>query len=254
MSALVRGTWITLWRAAQRYYGYTVEGFEHLARPGSALVVGYHGSPFAWDMCMLMVRVYDRLGYFPHGIVHRGVDGIPPLKWLTDELGCVTADGDRLTEAVLMGEHIFTTPGGTSEACRGLADRYRVDWGQHLGYLRLALRHRLPIVPVAAAGTDGAYIGLNDANALGRKLGLPRDWSWIAWLGVGPLGIFPFSPPFPVRMRQLIGTPIDLQAMGVRAGDERSLVRAHQHVTGVVQDLLDRARGLLNVDNGGMRV
>jgi 1-acyl-sn-glycerol-3-phosphate acyltransferase len=251
MSSLVRETWLAAWRTAQRYHRYTVEGFEHLEGPGAALVVGYHGSPVAWDMCMLMVRVYDRLGYFPHGVVQRSVEGVRLLKWVTDELGGVTRDGPEITAAVLRGEHIFTTPGGTAEACRGLRDRYRVDWGHHVGSLRLALRHRIPIVPVAAAGTNDAYIGLNDARALGKRLGFSRDWTWVTWLGVGPLGIFPFSPPFPVRMRQLIGAPIDVRALGARDGDEPSRARAQRHVTGVVQSLLDRARGIANEHQGG---
>src|SRR5262249_33108254 len=79
------------------------------------------------------------------------------------------------------------TPGGAREGCRGLRSRYRVDWGGRVGYLRLALRHGLSVVPVAAAGADGAYIGLNDADRLGRRLGLARDWTRDSWLGLRPL-------------------------------------------------------------------
>src|SRR6187455_3087164 len=96
MSEWARDGWIALWRAAQRYHRYTVEGFEHLEGPGAALVVGYHGSPVAWDMCMLMVRVYDRLGYFPHGVTHRWTDDYAPLRAFNQALGAVTADGERM--------------------------------------------------------------------------------------------------------------------------------------------------------------
>ena len=135
------------------------------------------------------------------------------------------------------------TPGGAREGCRGLRDRYRVDWGNGVGYLRLALRHGLSIVPVAAAGADGAYIGLNDADRLGRRLGLPRDWTWLPWLGLGPLGPYPLSPPFPVRMRQLVGEPIDPGSDGRISLDDRAgLLCLHARVQRAVQELLDRAR------------
>jgi hypothetical protein len=236
--------WLGYWRLFQRYHRYTVEGLEHLDGPRAALIVGYHGRPFAYDMCMLTVALHDRLGYLPHGIVHRGMKDIPLLRWLIDELGFLTGDGDDIARAVARGEHIQTAPGGAREGCRGLRDRYRVSWGERVGYLRLALRHNLSIVPVAAAGADDAYLGLNDADWLGRRLGLPRDWTWLPWLGFGPLGPYPLSLPFPVRMRQLVGAPIDPRGDGDIALDDRpGLLRLHDRVQRAVQDLLDRARG-----------
>ena len=58
--------WLTTWRLARRYHRYEVVGLEHLERPGAALLVGYHGRPIAYDLCMLLVTVYERLGYMPH--------------------------------------------------------------------------------------------------------------------------------------------------------------------------------------------
>jgi 1-acyl-sn-glycerol-3-phosphate acyltransferase len=234
--------WLAFWRAGQRYHRYTVVGLEHLNLGRSALIVGYHGRPFAFDMCMLTVAIHDRLGYLPHGIVNRSVRHIPPLRWLTDGLAFVTGDDQSLGAAVRRGEHIVVTPGGPREAARSFRSNYRVDWGDHLGYLRLALKHKLPIVPVAAAGADGTYIGLTDAYAIGERLGLPHDWAWLPWIGLGPLGIFPFSPPFPVRMHQIVGEPIDPLARGaIDPGNHAALRRLHERVTQRVQTLLDQA-------------
>ncbi|HJQ85714.1 MAG TPA: lysophospholipid acyltransferase family protein [Candidatus Binatia bacterium] len=238
--------WLAYWRTLQRYHRYTVQGLEHLDGPRAALIVGYHGRPFAYDMCMLTVRLYDRLGYLPHGFVHRGMRRIPVLRWMVEGLGFLTGEDEDVARAVARGQHIVVTPGGAREGCRSFRRRYRVHWGNGVGYVRLALRHRLPIVPVAAAGADGAYIGLNDAERLGRRLGLPHDWRWLPWLGLGPLGPWPLSPPFPVRMRQLVGAPIDPRSNGEIALDDRDgLLRIHARVQDAVQDLLDRARGRL---------
>lgn len=236
--------WLAVWRFWQRYHRYSVEGLEHLDGPDAALIVGYHGRPLAFDMCMLTVALYDRLGYLPHGVVHRGVDQVPPMKWFTDGLGFVTDDGDGVAAAVACGQHVVVTPGGGQEGCRDFLHRYQVRWEGHMGYLRLALKYRMRIVPVGAAGADDTYVGLNDAEALGRWLGVPRRWAWALWVGFGPLGPYPFSPPFPVRIRQLVGAPIDPFADGeVDPHDRHALVRLHRRVTGAVQALLDRARG-----------
>jgi hypothetical protein len=236
-------TWLGIWRLLGAYHRYSVHGFEYLQGGEPALVIGYHGRPWAWDMCMLMVEVYDRLGYYPHGFVHRGVDDIPLLGGFAKALGSFTGKSDpRLAEGIAAGHHIFTTPGGSREACRSFLDNYQVDWGCNVGYLELALEYDLHIVPVAAAGADDTYIGLNNPIELARFLGLPPDWAWLPWLGVGPLGFFPFSPPFPVQLRQLVGAPIDPRALGARQDDRKSLLRAHAQVVDAVQTLLNRAR------------
>jgi len=236
--------WLAYWRYKQWYHSYTVEGLEHLDGKQPALIVGYHGRPFAWDMGMLMVTLFDRLGYLPHAIVNRSVNAIPPLKWLSDGFGFVCGDDGSLAAAVARGEHIMVTPGGPREAARSFRSRYQVAWGEHISYLRLALKYHLRIVPVAAAGTDSAYIGLNDAVALGIRLGLPHDWAWLPWFGLGPFGLFPFSPPFPVKMHQVVGAPIDLRVNGkrLRFDDRDAVLRLHRRVVSRVQSLLDRAR------------
>lgn len=233
--------WLGYWRFWQRYHRYTVEGLWHLDG-GPALIVGYHGRPLAYDMCMLTVALYDRLGYLPHGFVHRGTKTLGVLRWFTDGLGFVTEDGEALAAAIGRGEHLVTTPGGGEEGCRDFRHRYEVSWGDRTGYLRLALKYRLPIVPVAADGADDTFIGLVDVEAAGRLLGVSRRWAWALWTGIGPLGLYPFSPPFPVRLRQLVGAPIDLVAEGVSPDDREGLLRLHRRVAGAVQALLDRAR------------
>jgi len=237
--------WLAYWRYRRIYHRYSVDGLEHLlagSRP--SLIVGYHGRGLADDLCILGLTLYERLGYLPPTLVHRGVEVIPPLKWLSDGLGFVTSDSAALAAAVAKGQHVITAPGGVTESCRSFRDRYRVAWGEHVGYLRLALKYGLRIVPVASAGVDDSYIGLNDGPVLGRRLGLPREWAWPLWIAVGPLGFWPFSPPFPTRIRQLIGEPIDLGANGATAlNDREHLLALHRQVTARVQALLDEARG-----------
>ncbi len=235
--------WLTLWRFWMRYHRYSVRGLEENLDPleGAALIVGYHGRPLAGDMCMLTVKLYDRYGYLPHGIVHRGLHAAPPIYRLARDIGFVTDVGPEIEAAVGRGEHIVTTPGGADEAGRDHTERYRVEWGRKLGYLRLAQRHGLPIVPVGAAGCDDTYIGLNDTRETGERLGVPRQWSWALWLGLGPIGPYPFSPPFPVKITQLVGRKIDPPAPD---DDEEALLERHQLVTSRVQALLDRARAM----------
>jgi hypothetical protein len=186
------------------------------------------------------VTLYEQLGYMPHGVIHGAFERQPTLKWLIDGLGFVTGDGEGMAAAVARGELILVQPGGTREGCRSFRHRYQVDWGERVGYLRLALRYGLPIVPVAASGVDDGYIGLNDGYTLGKRLGVPHQLP--VWLGLGPTGLWPFSPPFPVKVRQVVGEPIDLTAGGpVDPGDRPALLALHRKVAAAVQALLKRA-------------
>jgi hypothetical protein len=240
-------TWLALWRAMRVYHRYEVQGFSHLEQPGAALLVGYHGRGLAFDQCMLSVSIYERLGYLPHGFINRVTDA-PVLRRLFDALGFVTGDGPAIAAAVARGEHVMVQPGGTREACRGLRQRYRVEWGARTGYIRLALRHRMRIIPVAGGGVDGGYIGLNDGGALSARLGLSTQVP--LWLAVG-LGVWPLAAPLPVKMTQLIGAPIDPAAEGVVDEHDRDgVAHLHRRVAAAVQDLLDRANGARNARVG----
>lgn len=234
--------WLPYWRMLMRYHRYEVIGLEKLDGARPMLIAGYHGRGLAYDMCMINIAIYDRLHYMPHSMLHRGIVYVPWWRWLADGLGFFIGDGPELAAAVRRGEHIIVTPGGADEGCRRWDDTYRVSWN-NTGYIRLAVRYGLPIVPVGCAGADGTYIGLNTGPELGRWLGMPKDYEYLIWTGLGPLGFYPFSPAFPVRMYQLVGDPIDPRDEG--ATDERddvALKRVHRRVTAAVQSLIDDAR------------
>lgn len=227
--------WLKLW------HRYEVQGIEVLDEPGSKLILGYHGRAFAHDLIALNWELYRRQGRIPVSIIHSFADDFGPLRWMKEGMEAVTGDEASVQKVVQEGRHIVLLPGGNREANRSFRVRYQVDWGARLGYLKFALRHRLPIVPVASSGVDDAYIGLNDGYSLGKRLKLPSNLP--AWVGIGPLGLMPFSPTFPVKFRQLVGQPIDLYADGTPdPRDTDHLYRLHARVTGAVQDLLNQAR------------
>ncbi len=229
--------WLRYWNTMRRYHRYSVRGFEHLEGDRPVLIVGYHGKPIAHDLCMLQCLMWERLGYLGHPIFHAGFEELR-LKQVLDDLGFLVADGPELQQALDRGEHVIVTPGGTREGCRSSRHRHQVHWGRRTGYLRLALKYGLDVVPVGAWGVDHTYLGLNDGDATSRRLGVPAGIP--VWLGLGPLGVWPVSPPFPVRFRQVIGAPIALPDTDPQ--DREALLALHGRVTGQVQTLIEEAR------------
>jgi 1-acyl-sn-glycerol-3-phosphate acyltransferase len=215
-----------------RYFRYEVEGFDVLARAEPSLIVGYHGGPWTFDLWMLAARMHDELGYFPRAVWH-------PIWWRSPAIGQAVTELGGLpgrpaaaeVEAIKSrGEHLVVAPGGPREGLRPFWRRSRVEFGRRRGYVRLALEHDLPIIPVVASGLDATFIGLNDGTALSRRL-LGRE-DVPVWLGLGLGGLWPLALPFPVKIRQRIGEPIRLDP---RATPDD----AHAQVTTTMQAMLD---------------
>jgi 1-acyl-sn-glycerol-3-phosphate acyltransferase len=240
-----RAAWQTYWNVMRRYHRYEVRGLSHLTslpQGQAALVAGYHGRPIAHDLCMLQALMLEETGRLPRAIIHTYFRTTPGLRWLYEGYDFLDGAPAEMDAAVARGDLVIVTPGGTMEGTRSSRDRYRVEWGQRVGYLRFAVKHRLPIIPAASWGVDDTYLALNDGYELGKRVGLPKGLP--LWLGIGATGLWPLSPPLPVKITQLLGEPIDPASEGATdPSDRESLQRLHARVTGAVQALLDSRPG-----------
>ncbi len=234
-----RAAWLTYWGAMRRWHRYEVVGSHWLDAPRPALIVGYHGRPVAHDLCMLQSYLHERTGRFPRAFIHEGFKHNAVLRAFVEGVDFLTGDDDTVRDALARGDHLVVTPGGTREGCRSSRTRYQVDWGRRRGYLELAMRHGLPIVPAASSGVDDTYLGLNNGDATGRRLGAPHGIP--VWLGVGPLGLWPLSPPFPVKVVQHLGAPFTAHLAPGVGRDRETIDALHAEVVASVQRLLDTA-------------
>ena len=226
-----------LWR---RYFRFETEGFDVLRDTESSLIVAYHGGPWTFDLWMLGDRMRDELGYFPRAVWHWLWWTIPGLREAVRELGGLrrAPTPEEMAALKARGEHLIVAPGGMREAMRPFWRNGSVDLGDRRGYVRLALRHDLPIIPVVSSGIDGTFVGLNDGYALSRRLFGRGDLP--AWLAVGAGGIWPLALPLPVKIRQRIGTPIRLGSFSDGAdGNADAVEAAHAHIAGTLQSMLD---------------
>lgn len=242
-SSLLLDAVLAGFRTMACYSRYSVDGVSHLLDGESGMLVGYHGRPFTLDYFYLAARMQAEHGRYPRAIVLRSVEKVPVLRKLVRDAHMFyeAPDEAAIAELRARGDHLYVAPGGLHEALRpAWRGRYQVSWDGHLGYLRLALRHGLPIYPSAAVGVDDAYIGLNDGYALGRRLGVPAV---PLWLGVGAFGLWPLALPWPVRIEHRIGAPIDLAPLRAEIPDEETFLRAADWlVRSRVQQLLNALR------------
>ncbi len=220
-------------RRQARRHQYTVTGADQLAGIGPAVVVGYHGRVMALDMVLLHGRLLDA-GVEAWGLAHRGAHLSPAMSKVATSLSLLDPTPEEVQRVVGRGGLLLVTPGGPPEGLRK-SPKYKVHWKLSKGYLKLALRHGLPIVPVGATGVDDTW-----SVMWSRHLKLGGPFGAVA-VGLGR-GRWPgpfFGPPRLVRIHQRVGAPITWA--DPQPQDPAWLEAADLRVQAAVQAQLDAA-------------
>jgi 1-acyl-sn-glycerol-3-phosphate acyltransferase len=174
-------------------------------------------------------------------LAHNLVLSMPGLGFLR-RFGTVAASPENAERALKAGAALLVYPGGDMEVHRPSWHSGRVDFAGRRGFVRLALEHDVPIVPVVSIGGQETAIFLSRGEGLARTLRLDR----IFRLKVLPISI---APPWGLNVGDFLGhiplpakivvealPPIHLRE---EFGPEPDVDEVYEHVTRVMQDTLD---------------
>lgn len=191
----------------------TAAGFEEVPDAPCLVVLNHSGgssTPDAWGFVYAWYRHFGTQRPL-HVLAHEFILGNPFSGPVLSRIGVISADpGHALHVLTQLRQDVLVLPGGDAEAWRPYRDRYRVRFGEHRGYARLALQAQVPIVPVAHAGAHETLVVMTDGRGLAQKLRLhelfridvfPIHLSFPWLLGVGPVPHF----PVPKKLRYRIG-------------------------------------------------
>lgn len=232
--------------SALRWFDPEVTGFEHLPDDGRMLIVGNHSGglfmPDYWAFISEWVR--QRGAEAPlHSLGLDLIFSIPGAGAMSRRLGSVPARPRVADELLEAGGAVLVYPGGDEEDYRPWADRHKVDLRHHEGFVRLALRQQVPVVPLVSHGAHDSLIVIFRGDELAHRLGLDRLRVHVMPLVVGPFGpaLFPAAgPPFPTKVVSRICEPIDWTHYGPEAADDPEIVhRCYNEMQERMQDTLD---------------
>ncbi len=241
------------------YYRARVEGIQNVPR-GRALLVGIHsGGCIPADAFALGGAFYEHFEYQRslQFLAHSVLWNInPKVARVIEGIGGVQASPIN-GQALLEHERaVMVYPGGAYEVYRPWWERNHIDWNGHMGYVRLAVRTRTPIVPVPSIGAHEQFISLSRGLSLNRFFRLhkwikrleimPVIWALPGGLsiaGVAPLGYIPFPAQVTVRLLE----PLELhnteagRALFRRnpKGDPEHMRTLHRMVQQVMQREVD---------------
>jgi 1-acyl-sn-glycerol-3-phosphate acyltransferase len=195
-------------------------GLRNVPRDRPCLFVGNH-TLFSLDAPLLIAELYGKRGVVIRALGDHVHFKIPLWRDVLTKFGVI--DGTRENCATLMaaGESVLVFPGGAREVFKHKSEKYRLLWGERLGFARMALRHGYPIVPFAAVGAEDAWDIVVDGDALlpeGARPLLERMGVRMDTLVPLVRGIGPTLLPRPERIYFSFGRPIEThQYAGKRA-------------------------------------
>lgn len=236
------------------YFRVQTSGWEHIPEEGRVLLVGSHnGGMAAPDMFMMMYDWFRRFGYDRpvYGLMHPLTWQIAPnLARLAAKTGAILAHPKMASAALRRGASLLVYPGGPKDLFRPYEKRHQIYFAGRQGFIKLALREEVPIVPVISIGAHDTFIviadlyeKLHELNQLGIPwpfgidpqvfpiyLGLP--WG----LAIGPLPHI----PLPVRVYTRVCPQIVFERYGEEAARDREYVHScYQLVCTQMQQELD---------------
>jgi len=230
------------------WFDAEVRGLERVPETGGVLLVGNHsGGLWVPDTSAFIAAWYHRFGLERAllGLAFDAMFGIPGVDALMRRIGQIPAHPDHAGAALDAGAAVLVYPGGAHEAFRPWSERNRIDFAGHKGFVKLALRKQVPVVPVVGHGGHESTLVLGRADWIAERLGmqrlrvsvLPLVWQ-IPWGLSLPL---PPGVPLPAKITVDVGEPIDWRHLGPEAADDPALVdRCYEEITQAMQATLSR--------------
>ncbi|HEX5494776.1 MAG TPA: lysophospholipid acyltransferase family protein [Mycobacteriales bacterium] len=213
-------------------------GLDNVPTTGPALVVANHSGTVAMDAAMTWVALRD--DHPAHRYLRMlGADLVfrTPLvgefaRKAGHTLACV-ADTERLLAA---GELVGVWPEGFKGTGKPFSERYRLRRFGRGGFVSVALRAGVPIVPCSIVGAEEAYPMLANAGVLARLFDLPYFPITPTFPWLGPAGAI----PLPSRWLIEFGEPIDTSGRSEQAADPALVSALTEQVRETIQLTLHR--------------
>jgi 1-acyl-sn-glycerol-3-phosphate acyltransferase len=236
-----------LWNTLMDYwFRLEMEGWDRLPE-APALLIGIHsGAPFVWDAWTVGVQWWRRFGSSRplHGTAHDALMALPGVGGYFRRMGVIPAHGDSISAALAAGHDVALWPGGERDSLRPWTQRDQAVLAGRTGFIRLAIRSAVPIVPIATVGGPDSMPVIARGRRLARLLALDR----IARIKMFPIAVqapWGLSPallpelPLPTKIRTAFQDPVELDADPARAEDDDYVTAKYDEVCRSIQSGMD---------------
>jgi len=204
----------------RRYWRVETTGLEHVPRHGGALLVSNHSGVLPFDGAMIEIAVIDEADRYPRALVASFFGTMPVLSWFLRRTGQTLGHPDDALRLLRSGELVLVFPEGVRGTGKLYSERYRLRRFGRGGFVEMALRAGVPVVPISVVGSEEIYPMLADVQPLARLFGFPYFPITPTFPWLGPLGLV----PLPTKWRIRFHAPVHTEDYGAGAADDPSLV------------------------------
>ena len=224
------------------WFRMEIEGWENIPDPPVLLVGVHSGAPFVWDAWTVGMQWWRRFGdQRPlHGTAHDALMAAPLIGAYFRRMGVLPAAPDSMSSALAAGHDVALWPGGEVDSLRPWVKRDEAVLAGRKGFVRLAIRTGVPIVPISTVGGPDSMPVLATGRRLARLLQLDKvarlkmfPISLSAPWGLGP-ALLP-EIPLPTKIRTAFQAPIALDRDPGRAEDDDYVERKYDEVRSSIQ-------------------
>ncbi len=223
----------------ERYFRVRTIGIDRIPDTGAALLVANHSGTIPLDGAVLQYAVATEhpqrraVRHIAANLAFR----TPFFGPIARKSGAALANDEDARALLRRGEIVGVFPEGYKGVGKGWSERYRLQRFGRGGFIQLALRSRVPIIPVSIVGAEEAYPMIGNLKAVARIFGFPYFPITPTWPLLGPLGAI----PLPSRWLIEFGEPIPMDAYPDDAAEDPMLVfDLSDRVRDTIQQMLYR--------------
>jgi 1-acyl-sn-glycerol-3-phosphate acyltransferase len=213
------------------------EGFEHLPEEGGALLVANHAGAIPPDAPSIMHGIEKDLGRPVYGLAEHLFRTLPVVGTLWSRSGGVTAHPDNAYRLLHDEERlVLVFPEGTKATGKHYRDRYRLRRFGRGGFVDIAMRAGVPVIPIAVMGAEETMPIVFKSPRLAKMLNLPYFPITANMLAFGPAGVVAYLPA-KIRIRVLPPVYFDVAPNQERYSRSR-VMEESESIRRMVQDAL----------------
>ena len=238
MRAIVRRLYDPMYK-----YWFRVEweGLEKIPHHGGALLIANHAGAIPSDAPAIMHGIEEELGRPVYGLADYFFRTIPVVGTLWSRTGGVPAHPDNAYRLLHDQQQLaLVFPEGTKATSKTYTDRYRLRRFGRGGFVEIAMRAGVPVIPIAVVGAEESMPILFRLPAVSKMLGLPYFPVTANALLMGPVGYVTY---FPVKFKLRVLDPVTFD---VEPGlDRYSRSRVMDEAEGIRATLQDALHDML---------
>jgi 1-acyl-sn-glycerol-3-phosphate acyltransferase len=196
-----------LYDPVYRYWFRTEwDGLEKIPRHGGALLVANHAGAIPADAPVIMHGIESELGRPVYGLADYRFKAVPVVGTLWSRAGGVPAHPDNAYRLLRHQRQLVTVfPEGTKGTGKLYRDRYQLRRFGRGGFVEIAMRAGVPIIPIAVVGAEEAMPTLWKSAAMAKATRLPYVPLTANMLVLGPLGTVVH---FPTKFKLKVLDPV----------------------------------------------